>query len=148
MSSGRTHTERLIGINNSCQVTQEAPQCVVAALESNWRQDWRTRSSEASPLCNVRSAIVERKREEITIPKNEMMTDVLGNHKARSSKHGRRASQRSCGRRSPANYGSRPSSHSETWHRLVSGLTVTFSTIRRVKTPVNRTVVHRPQDQA
>ena len=88
MSSGRTHTERLIGINNSCQVTQEAPQCVVAALESNWRQDWRTRSSEASPLCNVRSAIVERKREEITILKNEMMTDVLGNHKARSSNTG------------------------------------------------------------
>ena len=41
---------------------------------------------------------------------------------------------------SPANCGSRPSSHSQTWHHLVSGLTVTFSTIRRVRTLVNRTV--------
>ena len=50
--------------------------------------NWKIRSSEAGPLSKQRhSATVERRVEEIVIPRNAMIADVFRSHKAQSSKH-------------------------------------------------------------
>jgi hypothetical protein len=83
VSSARTQTAslRLIGI-------QKAPILRLGSNASDTIGRFGFRNSEASPLSKQRrSAIVERRVEEIVIPRNAMIADVLGSQKAQSSKH-------------------------------------------------------------